>query len=90
MTIQIALMSTISLMVAFTGFIGKIGLFESFITTIMFNIGWNLTYYVNFHITLTTSPNILFFDDFGIYSVYIYGAFFGLIMVLFLACKPTP
>lgn len=90
MTIQIALMSTISLMVSFTGFIGKIGLFETFMTTLFFNIGWNLTYYVNFYIDLSRSPNVLFFDDYGLYSVYTYGAFFGLVMMLLLSCKSTP
>lgn len=29
------------------------------------------------------------FDDYGLYNVYTYGAFFSLVMCIFLACKTT-
>lgn len=89
MTLQIALMCSISTLVAFTGFIGKIGLIETFTTTVIFNIGWNLAYYCNVHVNMKLSSFQTIFDDFGIYSVYTYGAFFGLVMCTFLGCRPS-
>lgn len=50
LTIQLALMCSISTLVAFTGFIGKIGLIEILTSTVIFNVGWNLAYYCNFRV----------------------------------------
>ena len=88
-TIRLTLANTIGCLVAFTGVIGRVGLFESFWITIIFNIGFNLCYYVNVHLNFTRSVNPIAFDDFGTNHIYVYASFFALILMIFLNCKPA-
>jgi len=86
-TFRIALMGTISCCVAFLGFIGKIGLLESFLTAVSFAVGWNLSYYLNFNIQYARSTNRVLFDDFGTDNVYLFGSFFALFFMIILSWK---
>ena len=87
--LRITLMNTISCLVAFLGFIGRIGLLETFLTTVSFNVGWNLAYYLNFNLHWARSPSPIAFDDMGTDTVYLFGSFFALFMMIILACKPA-
>lgn len=89
LTYRIALMATISCLVAFIGFIGRIGLLETFITTISFTVGWNLDYYLNVNLQMARSPNKILFDDFGTDNIYLFGSSFALFMMIMLNCKPA-
>jgi hypothetical protein len=82
-------MCTISCLVAFLGFIGRIGLLETLLTTLSFNIGWNLSYYLNFNLQYARSENKILFDDFGTDNIYLFGSFFALFMMIMLSCKPA-
>lgn len=89
LTYRIALMATISCLVAFLGFIGRIGLFETFLTTISFTVGWNLNYYENINLQINRAPTKVLFDDFGTDNIYLFGSSFALFMMIMLNCKPA-
>lgn len=81
--VRISTFCSISLLVALTGVIGKIGLFNVFITTIIFNVGFNLSYYLNFMIfMLNGASSFLINDDYQGSRVFMFGAGFGIALFL--------
>lgn len=83
--VRISTYTSISLLVALSSVIGKIGLLNTFIASILFNIGWNLNYYLNYMIYFQQAQNTYTFwimDDFQGSRVFMFGAGFGLAMLL--------
>lgn len=81
--VRISTFCSISLLVALTGVIGKIGVVTTFLTTIIFDIGWNLNYYLNFLIYFRRQTMALaIMDDFQGSRVFMFGAGFGLALML--------
>jgi hypothetical protein len=78
--VRISSYCSISLLVALTGVIGKIGLLNTIITTIIFNVGFHLSYYLNYMIYYNNSVDIM--DDFQGSRVFMFGAGFGLALML--------
>lgn len=66
-----------------TAVIGRIGLINTFITTVIFNVGWNLSYYLNYNIFLKNERNyFIIFDDLQGSRVFGFGAGFGVALIL--------
>lgn len=82
---RISTFCSISLLVALTSVIGRIGILNTFITTVIFNIGFNLSYYLNFNIYYRSSPagQLFIMDDLQGSRVFAFGAGFGLALVIF-------
>lgn len=83
--VRISTYTSISLLVGLSSVIGKIGLFSTFIASILFNIGWNLSYYLNYMIYFQQTANSYTFqimDDFQGSRVFMFGAGFGLALLL--------
>lgn len=83
--VRISTYCSISLLVALSGVIGRIGMVNTLITTFVFNIGFNLNYYLNFNIyykagTSTVTSYIM--DDFQGSRVLMFGAGFGLALLI--------
>lgn len=89
--VRISTYCSISLLVALTAIIGKIGIVTTFLTTIIFNIGWNLNYYLNFLIYLRGSNTVYnIMDDFQGSRVFMFGAGFGLaLMLIYMRSQPV-
>lgn len=88
--VRISTYCSISLLVALTAVIGKIGIVTTFLTTIIFNIGFNLNYYLNFLIYLRGSSSVYtIMDDFQGSRVFMFGAGFGLaLMLIYMRSQP--
>lgn len=82
--VRISTFCSISLLVALTGIIGRIGLINTIITTIIFNIGFNLNYYLNYLIYFRgqAKTQLFIMDDFQGSRVLMFGAGFGLVLML--------
>lgn len=83
--VRISTYTSISLLVALTAVIGKIGLLNTFLSSIVFNIGWNLSYYLNYMLYFKQNGNEATFyimDDFQGSRVFMFGAGFGLALML--------
>ncbi len=83
--VRISTYCSISLLVALSGVIGKIGLVNTLLSTFLFNIGFNLNYYLNYAICYkngsgTTISYIM--DDFQGSRVFMFGAGFGLALLI--------
>lgn len=83
--VRISTYTSISLLVGLSSVIGKIGLLNTFIASILFNIGWNLSYYLNYMIYFQQTANsytFMIMDDFQGSRVFMFGAGFGLALLL--------
>lgn len=81
-----------SLLVAFQGFAGKLDAYETFMTTLLFNIGWPLSYMSSGYIFKNWGPGNTYklYDGYGTNYVFVFAGCFGLIVSLILNCKPSP
>lgn len=81
-----------SLLVAFQAFNGKMDCYETFLTTLLFNIGWPLSYMSSGFIFKNWGPGNTYnlYDGYGTNYVFVFAGFFGLIVSLLLNCKPSP
>lgn len=79
-----------SLLAASTSFIGKVDAVDTFLITIIYNIGWPLSFMSSTYIFKTYGPSTFnVFDGYGTNYVYVYAGFFGLMVAIFLNCKPA-
>ena len=97
---QTSMLSSISLLVAFTAFIGRVNLAQIIKITLFFTFFWNMTYFCLIRVytiiadfndsvdSVEFSPR--FFDYFGASYVYLFGAFFGLVYSLMLVKQKFP
>lgn len=70
---------------ALSSVIGRIGLVNTLFAAIVFNIGFNLNYYLNFLIYFRTGADSVTYpimDDFQGSRVFMFGAGFGLALLL--------
>jgi hypothetical protein len=76
------------LLLGFTSFIGKIGLLEIFGCSVVFNIGWTLTFIISIAID---KKNVLplnkVFDDYGTNYIYLFAACFSIVLAFALSKK---
>lgn len=80
---RISTYCSISVLVALTAVIGRIGLINTFIATVIFNIGWNLSYYLNFHIFFRADiTERIIMDDLNGSRVFAFGAGFAITLFL--------
>lgn len=76
------------LLLAFTSFIGKIGLLEIFGCSIVFNIGWTLTFILALSIDKNhVQPMTKAFDDYGTNYIYLFAACFSIFPAFTLSKK---
>lgn len=83
--VRISTYCSISLLVALSGVIGKIGLVNTLLSTFIFNIGFNLNYYLNYSIYYNTGVSTFtsfIMDDFQGSRVFMFGAGFGLALLI--------
>lgn len=83
--VRISTYASISLLVALSSVIGRIGIVNTLMTAITFNIGFNLNYYLNYVIYLKQGADSVVFsimDDFQGSRVFMFGAGFGLALLL--------
>lgn len=79
---------TISYLISCLGTIGRLDLFDSFMSLIIFNIFWPIPLYCNLRLyykDLAAPQNA--FDDFGLTFIYTFAAFFGIVYSVFLNRK---
>ena len=88
-TLRLVLFATISLLVAFTGFIGRVNIIQVLIITLLFCVSWNLSFFLNFFLNFTSSVQPTLFDDMGTTNVYLFGGAFGLMVAAMLYTKQT-
>lgn len=90
--VRISTFASISLLVALSGVIGRIGAVNTLITSILFNVGFNLNYYLNYLIYYsggTNSKTYYIMDDFQGSRVFMFGAGFGLaLLIVYLKASP--
>ena len=80
---RISAFCSISVFVSLTAVIGRIGLINTLITTIVFNVGWNLSYYLNYNIFIKNERNyFVIFDDLQGSRVFGFGAGFGVALII--------
>jgi hypothetical protein len=80
-----AIAMTISYLISCLATIGRMDLFDTFISLIVYNIMWPIPYYCNLRLyykDLPSPQNV--FDDFGLTFIYTFAGFFGLIYSIFL------
>lgn len=76
------------LLLGFTTFIGKIGLLEIFGCSIVFNIGWTLTFILALSLDKQkVTPLTKVFDDYGTNYIYLFAACFSIVPALALSKK---
>ena len=76
---------TISYLISCLATIGRMDLFDTFVSLIMYNIMWPIPFYCNmrlFYKDLPSPQNV--FDDFGLTFIYTFAGFFGLVYSIFL------
>lgn len=79
---------TLSYLISCLATIGRLDLFDSFMSLIIFNIFWPIPLYCNLRLyyrELPSPQNV--FDDFGLTFIYTFAAFFGIIYSIFLNRK---
>lgn len=90
--VRISTFTSISLLVALSGVIGRIGAVNTLIASIIFNVGFNLNYYLNYLIYYsagTSSKTFYIMDDFRGSRVFMFGAGFGLaLLIVYLKASP--
>lgn len=90
--VRISTFTSISLLVALSGVVGRIGPVNTLITSILFNVGFNLNYYLNYLIYYsngTNSKTYYIMDDFQGSRVFMFGAGFGLaLLIVYLKASP--
>lgn len=76
------------LLLGLTSFIGKIGLLEIFGCSIVFNIGWTLTFIIALSIDKSNvQPMTKVFDDYGTNYIYLFAACFSIVPAFALSNK---
>lgn len=79
---------TISYLISCLATIGRVGLFDSFISLIIYNIFWPIPLYCNLKVYYRDLPSPQnAFDDFGLTFIYTFAAFFGIVYSIFLNRK---
>jgi hypothetical protein len=79
---------TISYLISCLATIGRLDLFDTFISLIIYNIMWPIPFYCNLRLYYKDLPSPRnAFDDFGLTFIYTFAGFFGLIYSLFLNRK---
>lgn len=77
--LKLALCCAISQLIIHISLIGKMQIYKTILTSIIFVAVWNLNYYLCLHL-LNISPDSRFFDDYSISMVYIFGTVASLVM----------
>ena len=86
---RLSLASTISLLVLFTGTMGRINFFAMTICSIIFSLGWTFCYYLNNRIVDGidfTPEKLTVFDEYGTNQVFIFGSMFALGFIVVANC----
>lgn len=79
---------TISYLISCLATIGRVDLFDSFISLIIYNIFWPIPLYCNLRVYYKSLPSPQnAFDDFGLTFIYTFAAFFGIVYSIFLNRK---
>ena len=87
--LRVSTLCTIGLLAALSGVTGRMGVISLFISTTIFNFGFNLSYYLNCMIA-HKYPGDLIFDDFNGSRVFSFAAGFGLALTSIYHCaKPV-
>lgn len=76
---------TISYLISCLATIGRMDLFDTFVSLIVYNIMWPIPYFCNMRLyyrDLPSPQNVL--DDFGLTFIYTFAGFFGLVYSIFL------
>lgn len=82
-TFRLANMCTISYLLGLTGLVGRISLPGIIGSQVLFNLTWHLNLHLNILMSEAANPKpLVYFDDYGTYLVYLFGAVFGLIASL--------
>lgn len=77
-----------SLFVALTILVGRLGLFETVIMIIFYNIGWTLAFEVNKYLLYNKAPTSpITYDDYGTGYIFIFAGYFALVASIFISCK---
>jgi len=79
--LKIALANSISQLVVLLGLWGKINLAQVALNSVLFNLMWNLNYFVCVLLQFQ-SPDNRIFDDYQITMVYLFGASYGFLASL--------
>ena len=79
---KLANLCSVSFFIALSGRTGRSTLPEVFLIQIVFNLFWYLNVNLNTLLSHNSSNSLLFFDDYGTYLVFFFGAMFGLIICL--------
>ena len=77
--LKLALCCAISQLIIYLSVRGKVQLYKTLMTSLVFIIIWNLNYFLCLHV-LNISPDTKFFDDYAISMVYVFGSIAALVM----------
>jgi hypothetical protein len=79
---------TISYLISCLGFIGRAGLFETFMSLVVYNVMWPVPLYCNIKIYMDNlGLSAVAFDDAGLTYIYTFAAFFGVVYGILLNCR---
>ena len=82
LSFKLANLCSVSFFIALSGRTGRSTLPEVFLIQIVFNLLWYLNVNLNTLLSHNGPNSLLYFDDYGTYLVYFFGAMFGLIICL--------
>lgn len=85
---KFSMINAISQLVMITGLIGRLSVFQISLTSVLYNLAWNLNLFLCIQVQ-RQSPDVKTFDDYQINSVYLFAACFGLMMMCFLKTPPS-
>lgn len=83
LTFRLSNLCSVSFLIGVTGMIGRISLSGIFIMQILFNFLWYLNLNLNVLMSQQRNPkSLVYFDDYGTYIVYLFGAVVGIVVCL--------
>ena len=85
--IKFGLICAISQLVVLLAIYGRMSMIQLATFSSLFNIGWSLNHYALLNVQ-SKAPDLRFFDDCQISSVYLFGAVFGVFVFIFMKRPP--
>lgn len=82
-TERLTMVMVSSLLLAFTGFVGKLAAIETLAVSLVFSVGWNFNFMASARLAESIGQTPIF-DDFGTNYIYLFGSSFGMVLSLIL------
>ena len=82
LSFKLSNLCSVSFFIALSGRSGRSTLLEVFSAQFVFNFFWYLNLNINTLLSEQNPLSLVYFDDYGTYLVYLFGAVFGLIICL--------